>query len=321
MAEKKCKLLYLLDYLTRETDEDHVATMGDLLSYLDRCGISAERKSVYDDLHLLQNYGLDIQTTRGKSFGYYLGERDFQLPELKILMDTVQASPFLSQKKSMELLEKLEQLTSRPTAQKLRRQVYVMNRLRTPNETLYYTIDGINSAINENRKVSFRYFDWTVNGEKAYRKNGTLYTADPIALCVDQYYYLIAYDAEKKDYRHYRVDRMENLTVTESIRSPLPEHFDLGEYVKTVFSMFNGKPMLVTMEFENTLLNAVIDRFGADSHMRDLGNGHFELSAMVEVGPTFYGWLFQFGNKAKLVAPQEVCKDYKHHLRETMEQY
>jgi len=142
-----------------------------------------------------------------------------------------------------------------------------------------------------------------------------------VALCVDKFYYLVAYDPSISDYRHYRVDRMENVAVTESPRCTLPEHFDLGEYVKTIFSMFNGQPTLVTMEFDNSLLNAVIDRFGVDSHTRDLGSGRFEISATVEVGPTFYGWLFQFGKLAKITAPADVCVDCRQHLKETLAQY
>ena len=148
MANKKLKLLYLARYLREETDERHPRTVQDMIAYLERQGISAERKSIYDDLELLELYGMDVQAVRGKTYGYFLGEREFQLPELKLLIDVVQASPFLTQSKSMELIAKLEQLTSRPNARQLRRQVYVMDRVRTHNEKLYYAIDGLNTAIN-----------------------------------------------------------------------------------------------------------------------------------------------------------------------------
>ena len=167
MANKKLKLLYLARYLREETDERHPRTVQDMIAYLERQGISAERKSIYDDLELLELYGMDVQAVRGKTYGYFLGEREFQLPELKLLIDVVQASPFLTQSKSMELIAKLEQLTSRPNARQLRRQVYVMDRVRTHNEKLYYAIDGLNTAINDDRKVTFRYFDWTPDGGKA----------------------------------------------------------------------------------------------------------------------------------------------------------
>ena len=190
MANKKLKLLYLARYLREQTDEQHPKTMQDMIAYLAGCGISAERKSLYDDVELLRVYGMDVQAVKGKSYGYFLGERDFQLPELKLLIDVVQASPFLTQSKSMALIGKLEQLTSRPNARQLRRQVYVMDRVRTHNEKLYYAIDGLNTAINDGKKVTFRYFDWTAEGGKAYRRDGALYETNPVALCVDRHYYL-----------------------------------------------------------------------------------------------------------------------------------
>lgn len=169
MGDKKLKLLYLAKYLEEETDQEHPAGMPELLAYLTANGISAERKSVYDDLRLLESFGMDIETVKGRQFGYYLGERTFQLPEVKLLVDAVQAAPFLTQKKSMELIGKLEQLTSRPMARQLRRQVYVLGRPRTTNETLYYAVDGIHTAISRDRQVSFRYFDWTAEGQRAFR--------------------------------------------------------------------------------------------------------------------------------------------------------
>jgi predicted DNA-binding transcriptional regulator YafY len=321
MANKKLKLLYLARFMAEQTDEQHPKTVQDMIDHLAGYGISAERKSIYDDLELLGVYGMDIQSVKSKSYGYFLGEREFQLPELKLLIDVVQASPFLTKSKSMELIDKLEKLTSQPQANQLRRQVYVMNRVRTINERLYYTVDGVNAAINANRKVSFRYFDWTVNGGKAYRRGGALYLTDPVALCVDRYYYLVAYDAELGDYRHYRLDRMENLTVTDEPRSQLPDHFDLGSYVKSRFDMYKGDTVTLTMRFADKLRNAVIDRFGADAHMRLDAPGSFALTAPVEVGPTFYGWLFQFGPEAEILSPAEIREQFAGYCRDVLAKY
>lgn len=263
MANKKLKLLYLARYLQEQTDEQHPKTIQDMIDYLADCGISAERKSLYDDLELLRVYGMDVQSVKSRSYGYFLGERDFQLPELKLLIDVVQASPFLTQSKSMELIGKLEKLTSRPYARQLRRQVYVVNRVKTHNERLYYAVDGLSTAINEGKKVTFRYFDWTAEGGKAYRRDGALYETNPVALCVDRHYYLVAYDPAICDYRHYRVDRMEGLTVTDTARDPLPEGFELGNYVRRIFDMFNGRTETVQLRFDRSLINVVMDRFGA----------------------------------------------------------
>lgn len=321
MANKKLKLLYLADFLRQHTDEQHPKTVQDMITHLAAYDISAERKSIYDDLHLLELYGMDIQTVKAKNFGYFLGERDFQLPELKMLIDVVQASPFLTQSKSMELITKLEQLTSRYGAKQLRRQVYVMNRVRTPNEALYYAVDGIHTAISENKKISFRYFDYAVDGTKRYRRGGESYVANPVALCVDRHYYLVAYDTQLQNYRHYRVDRISHLNVLEETRDPLPRDFDLGEYTKTIFSMYNGETTAIRLQFEEKLLNVMRDRFGSSAHMHTAGEGLVEVSAQVELGPTFYGWLFQFGTQAKLLAPQAAVEDYKTWCRDTLAQY
>ena len=320
MANKKLKLLYLARYLQEETDERHPRTVQDMIAYLERCGISAERKSIYDDLELLTLYGMDVQSIRGKTYGYFLGDRDFQLPELKLLIDVVQASPFLTQGKSMELIAKLEKLTSRPNARQLRRQVYVMDRVRTHNEKLYYAIDGLHTAINDDRKVTFRYFDWTPEGGKAYRRGGTLYEADPVALCVDRHYYMVAYDPAISDYRHYRVDRMESLTVTDTPRDPLPENFDLGKYVRTIFDMYSGRTETVQLCFDRQLINVVMDRFGADAHIHADGD-RIAVTAPVEVGPTFYGWLAQFGTQAELVSPAPIRQAFADRCRRIMAVY
>lgn len=320
MANKKLKLLYLARFLQEETDEQHPKTLQDMLSYLAAHGITAERKSVYDDLELLSLYGMDVQSVRGKTYGYFLGQRDFQLPELKLLIDVVQSSPFLTQSKSMELINKLEHLTSRPNARQLRRQVYVLGRVRTHNEQLYYAVDGLHTAINDDRQVTFRYFDWQPDGSKAYRRDGALYRVDPVALCVDRHYYLVSYDPAIEDYRHYRVDRMEGLTVTDTPRDPLPEGFDLGRYVKTIFDMYNGRTETVRLRFDRALTNVVIDRFGADAHIRSDG-GSVVVTAPVEVGPTFFGWLAQFGPQAELLSPEDVRQEFAAHCRTTLSLY
>lgn len=320
MANKKLKLLYLARFLQEETDEQHPKTLQDMLSYLAAHGITAERKSVYDDLELLSLYGMDVQSVRGKTYGYFLGQRDFQLPELKLLIDVVQSSPFLTQSKSMELINKLEHLTSRPNARQLRRQVYVLGRVRTHNEQLYYAVDGLHTAINDDRQVTFRYFDWQPDGSKAYRRDGALYRVDPVALCVDRHYYLVSYDPAIEDYRHYRVDRMEGLTVTDTPRDPLPEGFDLGRYVKTIFDMYNGRTETVRLRFDRALTNVVIDRFGADAHIHPDG-GSVVVTAPVEVGPTFFGWLAQFGPQAELLSPEDVRQEFAAHCRTTLELY
>ena len=323
MGDKKLKLLYLAKYLEEETDQEHPAGMPELLAYLTANGISAERKSVYDDLRLLESFGMDIETVKGRQFGYYLGERTFQLPEVKLLVDAVQAAPFLTQKKSMELIGKLEQLTSRPMARQLRRQVYVLGRPRTTNETLYYAVDGIHTAISRDRQVSFRYFDWTAEGQRAFRRDGAAYVTDPVALCVDRYYYLVAYDSEAGIIKHFRVDKMLDIGILDEARDG-QEGFaalDMAEYAKKVFGMFSGREERVRMRFDSRLVGAVLDRLGRDVSLIPDGETHFFVSADVVVSPQFFAWISGFGSLARIVGPDHVVQAMRAHAAEVLAMY
>ena len=184
-----------------------------------------------------------------------------------------------------------------------------------------YAVDGIHTAISRDRQVSFRYFDWTAEGQRAFRRDGAAYVTDPVALCVDRYYYLVAYDALRQDYRHYRVDRMADLTVLDSPRFPLPRDFDLGRYVRKIFDMYGGASVTVRLRLHRSLINPAMDRFGSDAHIRPDGPDHVALTAPVEAGPTFYGWLFQFGDKAELLSPADVRRDFADYCRRVLARY
>lgn len=322
MAHKKLKLLYIARFFYEQTDEAHPASLSDIIQYLADMGISAERKAIYDDIELLRLYGLDIIYTKTKTHNYYLGQREFELPELKLLIDVVQSSPFLTAKKSMDLIEKLEQLSSRHEAAGLRRQVYVLNRVKNLNEQLYYNIDGIHDAISKNVCIRFRYFDWSEKGERIYRHDGTWYTEHPVALCVDRNYYLIVYRPAEKKYIHFRVDRISDLTVdTDTPRTALPERFDLASYVKTIFEMYSGEKQLISLQLDKSLLNIALDRFGRDAHYRSAENGTIIVSAEVDISPTFLSWVLGFGKKAKLLAPADAVASLQALAREALLQY
>ena len=287
MAHKKLKLLYLAQLFQEQTDEEHTVTVKDMIAYLDKLGIPAERKAIYEDLELLRLVGMDIVHTRTKTHNFHLGQRTFELPELKMLIDVVQASPFLTAKKSMKLIGKLESLASTAQAGSLRRQVCVLNRVKTRNEQLYYNIDGINQAINEDKCIRFRYFDWTIQGGRAYRHGGKVYQECPAALCVDRNYYLITYRPEEQRFIHFRVDRISNLKVADLARPALPKGFDPARYVRTIFDMHSGDTQQVTLELDKHLLNVAMDRFGRDAKNREGPTGEIILSAEVDVSPTF----------------------------------
>ena len=321
MGHKKLKILYLAKFLQEQTDEDHPATVNDMIRYLNQYDISAERKAIYDDLELLRLYGMDIIYSKSKNHNYYLGQRDFELPELKLLIDVVQSSPFLTAKKSMELIGKLESLASSAQAKELRRQVYVLNRVKTLNEQLYYHIDGINQAINENRCVQFRYFDWSPQGEKVFRHEGKVYEECPVALCVDRNYYLITYRPETGKYIHFRVDRIHDLRVSDAARPELPEDFDLASYVRNIFDMHSGQRQQVTLELDQSLLNPAMDRFGQDAHYRKGDGNTVIVSAQVEVSPTFLSWVLCFGDAAKILAPESARMELQKLARSALSRY
>ena len=211
-ANQKLKLIYLLRFLEEKSDEEHPVRLQDMLEELKRYSVSAERKTIYSDLEALREAGYDIQQAGG---AYWLAERRFELAELKLLVDSVQASRFITRKKSGELIGKLEALTSVGEARQLQRQVYVLNRVKTMNESIYYNVDGIHAAIAHGNQIRFRYFDYDVRKEKVYRRGGGAYQVSPFALTwAEENYYLVAYSSEAKQLRHYRVDRMSDLRET-----------------------------------------------------------------------------------------------------------
>ena len=305
-ANQKLKLLVIRDYLLRCSDERHPVTISQIIEELARFNISAERKSIYDDIEMLRVYGMDIVTN---SRSYYVGERDFQMPELKLLVDSIQSSKFITQKKTMSLIKKIEELASKYDAQLLERQVYVRNRVKSMNESVYYNVDRISDAINQDSVIRFKYFDFNLKAERHLRKDGGWYEVSPFALMWDdENYYMLAYDAEAGNLRHYRVDKMLDITALEKAREG-KEAFaevDMSSYSKKVFSMFSGEPRPVRLRFANHLAGAVFDRFGTDVMLIPDGTDHFTVSLEVVVSPPFYAWVFSFGEEAEIISPEVI---------------
>ena len=319
--QQKGKLLVLKDLLERKSDCDHPLSMQDILSHLEARGITAERKSIYSDLETLREQGMDILYRQGRGGGYYLAARDFELPESKPLVDAVQSSRFLTEKKSLELIAKLERLVSVHEAGQLRRQVVVSGRIKTMNESIYYTVDRIHDAIGRNSTITFRYFDWGMDGEKHFRPR--LYEASPYALCwADENYYLIAH-SDRHGITHYRVDKMAELTCTGRPRVMTDEgrSLDLGAHSKAVFSMFHGHRTMVRMRFHRSLAGVVIDRFGLDTIRVPDGPDHFTVTAEISVSPTFLGWFISFGSRAEILYPPAVRQQMADLLTETLACY
>ena len=318
---QKRKLMLLARLLEQQTDEAHPMSAQQLIAALAEHGVKAERKSIYSDIAALQDLGMDICLQNGKNGGYYLASREFELPELKLLVDAVQASKFLSERKTVQLIRKLETLASRWDAGRLRRQVVVSGRVKTMNESVFYTVDQIHEAIAANQQIQFRYFEWGVDKQKHFRNRR--YVASPYALCWEnENYYLVAY-SERHGITHYRVDKMAQLQMLDTPRIVNDETraLDVSKYGKNVFGMFGGEQMQVKMRFENPLAGVVLDRFGHDVMLIPDDDSHFTLTTDIAVSPVFFGWLAGFGGAAKIVFPQSAVEAYLELCKHSMAQY
>ncbi len=316
--KQKAKLLYILKILKEETDESNFMPMHALIARLEFYGILAERKSIYSDIRVLQDFGYDILINKSKNNGgYAIGEQEFELVELKLLVDAVQSSRFITKNKTLILIKKLERFTSQVKAKQLQRQVYVAKRVKAENEKIYYNVDCIHSAIQNNKKVSFTYFEWTVKKEMRGKKEGAQYVVSPWALTFnEENYYLIAYDGIASKIKHYRVDKMLNIAVVDLGREgmELYKNFDLAETCNKTFGMFGGVEEVVTLRLPNAYVGVVIDRFGKEISLRELEDDHFSVRVKVAISPPFYGWLAGLGIRVQITAPEYVKNEYIQYL-------
>lgn len=317
-ANQKLKLAYLERILAQRTDEEHPMTLAEIASALEEYGVSAERKSLYDDFEALRLIGVDVcQVREYRQTGYFLASRDFELAELKLLVDIVQANKFITERKTLELIKKLEGLCSRYEAQQMRRQVYVANRVKSMNESVYYNVDRLHEGISKNRQISFRYFNYAVTKQRTFRRGGGKYVVSPYALaCSEENYYLIAHDSEAGRIKHYRVDKMEQIELREDARegAEVFAGLDMAAYSRSSFSMYGGRTEQVTLELQNHLAGVVIDRFGRDVTIVRSDAEHFRISVPVTVSPQFFGWLLALGSEARLVGPPAVAGEFAAYL-------
>lgn len=329
--KQKQKLLYIMKFFMEKTDDDYGVTVADIIDYLEEYDIAAERKSIYSDIECLRDFGFDIVKTKvGKISLFSLVSRDFTLEEIKLLIDAVQSSKFITVKKSRELIHKMERLTSENQAKELHRQVIVANRVKNSNEDIYRNIDAINRAINNKRKISFYYIKWEVSrtGAKKLvrvrRHDGMRYCLTPKALTWDdENYYLIAYDKESDRLKHFRVDKMEDIAVEEAKADSARtvDKFDLAVYAKQVFGMYGGETVTVKLRFDDSLVGVVIDRFSEKVFIQPHNDGTFTMSADVMLSPQFYGWVFSFGDKVRIVSPKAARDGFNAYLDEVKELY
>ncbi len=315
---QKQKILLIQKILLEQTDENHPISVPQLIEKLEFEGISAERKSIYDDIRVLKDWGMHIENRRSRPAGFYVAQREFELAEVKMLVDLVQSSKFITQRKSRTLIKKLEQFVSHEQARQLQREVVVADRVKTDNESIYYNIDEIHTAIAGNKQITFEYFNWGIGGEKVLRHNGKLYQVSPWKLTWDdENYYLIAYDADAAMVKFYRVDKMQHISMIDEERLGRQnfEGMDMAKFAKKTFGMFDGEERTITVSMPEYLVGVVYDRFGLDTPLRKDGDHRIRFRADVAVSKQFYGWLASLGEGVKILLPEEVARDYKEYLK------
>ncbi len=322
-TNQKTKLLHLCRILLLRTDEEHPLTVPQLIEELARQDIKAERKSIYDDLEALHLFGLDIQSRKGKTPGWFVGGREFQLPEVKLLMDAVQSSRFITQKKSDALIRKLEGLASIHQAGQLQRQVYVSGRIKVMNESIYYNVDKLHAAIAGQKAISFKYFDYDIGRKKVFHHDGKRYVVSPYGLIWNsENYYLVAFDHCHQELRHYRVDKMTEIVVTSLDREGREQYpdFQLAEYGQKHFGMYGGQEVKVTLRGRRDKAGLVWDRFGQDVILVPDGAEHFTVTLPVVISPQFFGWLLGLDGSITLIGPKEAVAAYRRRLSATLEE-
>ena len=322
MAEvnkQRLKLLYLMEIFSNDTDDQHMLTLPQIISKLRAYGVDVERKTLYQDFEILRNYGFDIVGVQAqRNYYYHIGNRQFELPELKLLVDSVQSAKFITQKKSNSLIRKLEGMVSKYEAQKLQRQVIISGRVKAMNESIYFNVDKLHEAIGAGRQISFKYYRWNINKEMELRKDGDWYQVSPWGLMWDdENYYLVGYDGEEKKIKHYRVDKMKSITVVDQKREGKEQFkaFNMPRYTKSLFGMYGGEEMQVTLEAENGMVGILIDRFGKDIPIRPVDENHFRTNVVVAVSDQFLGWIMALDEGVKIVGPDKVVEQMKEKIK------
>ena len=310
----KLRILYILRVLEEYTDENHQLTTAEIVNILEeKYNLTTHRTTIPTDIKILCDYGIDIITVKSSQNKYYIGSRNLELPEIKLLIDAVQSSKFITLKKSKVLVQKLAGMTSKYQANKLNRNIVVDKRIKPNNEKIYYIVDALNDAVNQKKKVSFYYYDYLPNKKKHIKNNGEPYVISPYSLAWNgDYYYLIGYSDEREKTVIFRVDRIdkEPVILTEKI-TKAPQDFDLAEYTNQVFQMYDGEEKTVKLKCNNELMKNIIDRFGEKVDVISKDEDTFIVSVTVDVCATFFGWILGFGGGIKIIAPDDVKEEYK----------
>lgn len=323
-TNQKFKFTYLMKIMLEKTDDEHSLTMPQIMEELEKYDVTAERKSIYTDFQdMTEKFGVEIIKEQiGRETYYHVGAREFELAEVKLLIDAIQSSKFITQTKSRELITKIKSFVSEHQAKQLQRQVYINDRVKTMNESVYYNVDDIHTAINQNKKIRFKYFKWDINTKLVPRHNGDWFIVSPWALTWDdENYYMVAFDDLDSKIKHYRVDKMMHISIEEEKRSgrDVFRNFDMAEYSKATFGMYQGQKAKVKIQFANYMCGVFVDRFGKDISFRPIDDEHSEFHVDVNVSPQFFGWIFSLGKDVKVTGPSEVVERMKVLAREFLE--
>ena len=321
-ANQKLKMLYLKDILSKYTDEQHPLSATQICEILREYDVEAERKSIYDDMGMLAAYGMDVMKINGRDGGFFLGSRDFELAELKLLIDAVMSSKFITKRKSDQLIKKITALASDYDSEELKRQLHSINRIKGQNESILYTVDDINRAIRSNSKIGFRYYEWTTEIKLRPKKKGELYKVSPLTLIWDdEYYYLVAYDSEAGIVKHYRVDKIRDIEITDEAREKPADKIDMSAYSGKMFGMFGGKTEKVGFNCPKDKIGILIDRFGQDIKVTEAGNDTVNVYSEAVLSSQFYGWIASVGPQIRLISPSEAVNGMKDFLKANLKNY
>ncbi len=324
-TNQKLKLYYLSRIMLEKTDDEHMITMPEILESLKAYDVTADRKSIYDDLEALRVLGIDVVGEKvGRNYYYHVGGKKFEIAELKLLVDAIQSSKFITEKKSDELIRKLTSMASKYEASQMKRQVVVHDRVKTMNESIYYVVDDVHRAIADNRRISFEYMKWNTDKTLVPRRQEP-YVVSPWALTWDdENYYLIAYDEGEDCIKHFRVDKLKSIRVLDEKRAGKErfKEFDLARYAKMSFGMFGGEPTRVKIAFKNEMAGVMIDRFGQDITIRPADRkGWSQTSVDVALSDQFFGWIFALGNSVMITGPKDVVERFKSELSDASDLY
>ena len=325
-TNQKFKFTYLMKVMLEKTDDDHALTMSQIMEELEKYDVTAERKSIYQDFADMEKFGIDIiKEQAGRDTLYHVASREFELAEVKLLVDAIQSSKFITQTKSRDLISKLKTFVSEYQGSTLQRQVFIDNRVKSMNESVFYNVDEVYNAINDNKKIRFKYYKWDINKKLVPRRNGDWFILSPWALTwMDENYYMVAFDEWDGKIKSYRIDKMMRISITDEARAGKKEfkEYDMAKLSKSTFSMYGGPKKRVTIQLDNSMCGVFLDRFGKDDiSFRPVDDTHSEFSVEVNVSPQFFAWIFGLGTKVKVVGPEDVVKELKDYGKAFLENY